>query len=131
VKQQPKTGHMSRLSGVLIIVAHISEQFKENNFAYTGSNGDTVVTIFENNYVSKINRTTYEATFVYLIRQKDKLKIYTDCHTLGLFTLATWITLLNDFGLKVRQMSIDHSYDRFILGEGQYPLMVFICSKPL
>jgi len=120
-----------RPGGVLLIVAHTSEGFRENNFAYTGSKEDIDVTIFENNYVSKSDRTIYEATFVYLIRQKGKLVIYTDCHTLGVFTRATWIALLTDAGLEIKQIKMDHSFDRFILGEGQYPLLVFICIKPL
>ncbi len=117
--------------GVLLIVAHTKEEFRENNFVYAGSKEDLEVTIFENNYVSKSEPTTYEATFVYLIRQKGKLEIYTDCHRLGLFTLTTWLSLLKDAGLEVKQMKMDHSYDRFILGEGEYPLLLFICSKPL
>jgi len=36
--------------GVLLIVANIKEEFRENNFVYTGSKGDVEVTIFENNY---------------------------------------------------------------------------------
>ncbi len=119
-----------RPGGVLLIVAHTSEGFRGNNFVYTGSNGDVEVTVFENNYVFESTRTTYEATFVYLIRRRGKLEIYTDCHTLGLFTLTTWLSLLKDVGLEVKQMKMEHSYDRFILGEGEYPLLMFICRKP-
>ncbi len=117
--------------GVLVIVAYTSDAFRENNFAYTGSTEDTAVTIFENNYLAKATRTSYEATLVYLIRQKGKLRIYTDCHTLGLFSLTTWISLLNEAGFEVKQTRLDHSYDRYILGEGEYSLVVFICNKPL
>lgn len=120
-----------RPGGGLLIVAHTSEEFEENNFAYTGSKGDVEVTVFENNYVLESSRTTYEATLIYLIRRRGKLEIYTDRHTLGLFTLTTWLSLLKDAGLEVKQMKMEHSYDRFILGKGKYPLIVFICNKPL
>ena len=59
--------------GILLIIAHIRDNFKENNFIYTGSKKDIEITIFENNFV--INETNYEATFVYLIRRKKKLEI--------------------------------------------------------
>ena len=117
--------------GVLLIVAYTSEAFRENNFVYTGSTEDTAVTIFENNHLSETTPTTYEATFVYLIRRKGELDIRTDCHTLGLFPLTTWISLLHEAGYEVKQMRLDHSYDRFILGEGGYSLLVLICNKPL
>lgn len=116
--------------GVLLIVAHISEEFRENNFVYTGSQGDIEVTVFENNYVLKPAQTTYEATVVYLIRRRGKLEIHSDWCTIGIFPLATWLSLLKDVGLDVNQIRIEHSYDRFIVGEGKYLLRLFICSKP-
>jgi SAM-dependent methyltransferase len=117
--------------GVLLIVTHTREEFKENNFVYTGSKGDVDITIFENNYILDSTRTTYEATFIYLIRRKGKLDIHTDCHIIGLFKLETWLDLLKEVGLEVQHMRLDHLYDRFILGEGEYPLSIFVCSKPL
>lgn len=35
-----------------------------------------------------------------------------------------------DAGLKVKQTRLDGIYDRFILGQGEYPMRVFICVKP-
>ena len=29
----------------------------------------------------------------------------------------------------INQINIDHAYDRFIIGEGKYPLLMFVCSK--
>jgi SAM-dependent methyltransferase len=116
--------------GVLLIVAHIREEFRENNFVYTGSQGDIQVTVFENNYVLQPAQTTYEATIVYLIRHRGKLEIHSDWGTIGLFPLATWLFLLKDVGFNVNQITIEHSYDRFIVGEGKYLLRLFICNKP-
>ena len=117
--------------GVLVIVALVHEDFQENNFVYTGSREEVEVTIFENNYVYESHQTTYEATLVYLIRRKGELEIFTDRHTLGLFPSATWFSLLADAGLEVKQMKMEHAYDRFISGDGAYPLRVFVCTQPL
>ena len=117
--------------GVLLIVTLISEEFRENNFVYTGSRGDVEVTIFENNYAPHPGGTTYEATGVYLIRRKGKLEIHSDTDTIGLFKLSTWLDLLKDTGFEVKQMKLEHSYDRFLVGEGEYPLEMFVCCKPL
>lgn len=120
-----------RPGGVLLIVTHISEEFRENNFVYAGSNGDIEITIFENNYILKPPGTAYEATVVYLIRRSGKLEIHSDWCTIGLFSLAIWLSLLNEAGFVVNQMKLEHCYDRYILGEGKYLLRIFICSKPL
>jgi len=117
--------------GVLLIVANIKEDFKENNFVYTDSKENVEITIFENNYVPDPRGTTYEATLIYLIRRKGKLEIYTDRHIIGLFKLETWLELLKGGGFEVKQMKLEHSYDRFILGKSEYPLLMFVCSKPL
>jgi SAM-dependent methyltransferase len=117
--------------GVLLIVAHISEEFQENNFVFTGSKGDVEITLFENNYVPDPAGTTYEATVVFLIRRKGKLEIHSDTDTIGLFKMSTWLGLLKETGLEVEQIKLEHSYDRFLVGEGEYPLRMFVCRKPL
>jgi hypothetical protein len=116
---------------VLLIVTLISEEFRENNFVYTGSKGDVEITIFENNYAPDPAGTTYEATGVFLIRRKGKLEIHSNTDTIGLFKLSTWLGLFKEVGLEVKQMKLEHSYDRFLVGEGEYTLQIFICSKPL
>lgn len=118
--------------GVLLIVANIKEEFRGNNFVYTGSKGDVEITIFENNYIPAPDGTTYEATAVFLIRRKGKLEIHSDTETIGLFNLKTWLDLLKEeAGLEVKQMKLEHSYDRFIFGGGKYILSMFVCSNPL
>ena len=117
--------------GVLLIVAHTSEEFMENDFVYTGCKGDIEITIFENNYILDSARTAYEATFIYLIRRAGELQMHIDRHTLGIFKEMTWLSLLENVGLTINQMKMEHTYDRFILGEGEYPLSMFICCKPL
>jgi len=115
--------------GVLLIVAKIREEFWENNFCYTAAKDGVEITIFENNYIPKTDRSTYEATLVYLIRQEGELSIHTDCHLLGLFSQTEWLSLIKDAGLEVKQMRLDGVYDSFILGEGEYPMQVFVGVK--
>ncbi|MGA1842213.1 MAG: class I SAM-dependent methyltransferase [bacterium] len=115
--------------GVLLIVAKTREEFRENNFCYTGTKDNEEITIFENNYIPKTDRATYEATLVYLIRRNGRLSIYTDCHTLGLFSQTEWLSLLKGAGLEVKHTRLDGAYDRFLLGEGEYPMQVFVGVK--
>lgn len=115
--------------GLLLVVAKTRENFRENNFCYTGAKDGVEITIFENNYIPKTDRAIYEATLVYLIRREGKLSIHTDCHVLGLFSQTEWLSLLKGAGLTVHQTRLDGAYDRFILGEGEYPQQVFVGVK--
>ena len=117
--------------GVLLITANVADDFSANNFAYTGSSGDIEITVFENNYIPDPAGTTYEATFVYLIRNKGELEIATDHGNIGLFKLETWLELFKEEGLEVEEIKLEHGYDRFIMGEGEYPQHIFVCIKPL
>ena len=55
--------------GVLLVTATIKDEFRNNNFVYTGSRGDVEIVVFENNYILPSNPAIYEATIVYLIRR--------------------------------------------------------------
>ena len=116
--------------GVLLIVAKTREEFQENNFCYTGGKEDIEITVFENNHVCKTDRSSYEATIIYLIRRKEHLKIYTDRHVLGLFSHNEWLSTLRDAGLSVKHEKLEGFYDRFILGDGYYPMQAYIGIKP-
>jgi len=114
------------------VIANIAERFSQNNFIYTGSREDIEITLYENNYIPTHPGGTYEATLVYLIRRKGKLEIYSDHHILGLFKLKTWLELLKSAGFNIiNQISLDHSYDQYIAGEGKYPRLMFVCRKQL
>lgn len=117
--------------GVLLIVANLKESFKENNFVYTGRKGDIEITIFENNYIPPDNDSIYEATIIYLIRDKGRLETYTDIHTLGLFDKKTWQSFLKAEGFEIKETKEEHFYDEYLLEKGEYPLHIFICIKPL
>lgn len=117
--------------GVLLIVAHVREEFEENNFAYSGTDGELEVTVFENNRIIRPEGDRYEATLVYLIRRSGELEIRTDRHMLGLFPEATWIELLEGAGFGVESARLDHSYDRFLLEGSAYRQRIFIGCKPI
>jgi SAM-dependent methyltransferase len=116
--------------GLFLVVANTAERFRQNNFVYSGSRDDIEITLFENNYIPSYPGTTYEATLVYLIRRIGKLEICHDRHILGLFKLETWLDLLKKAGFDtINQISMDHGYDCFMIGEGKYPRSMFICRK--
>jgi SAM-dependent methyltransferase len=115
--------------GVLLVVGKTEETFRNNNFAYTGEKNGVHVTLLENNYINPIHPNTYEATLVYLIRQKGELTIHTDQQVLGLFPQAVWDNVFKDAGLTMRKTTLDGVYDKYLLGGGEYPLMVFVGQK--
>ncbi len=117
--------------GLLLVAAKVREEFSENNFCYTGAKDNVEITVFENNYIPEKNPSTYEATMIYLIRIDGRLSIQTDCHKLGLFSRDEWFMVFKNAGLEVTQAPLHGAYDRFIMGEGQYPMQVFVGVKPL
>ena len=118
-----------KIGGVLLIVGKTEETFQNNNFAYVGDKDGVHVTLLENNFINTFRPNTYEAIFVYLIRQQEELNIYTDHHVLGLFPLATWYKVFKDVGLTIQKMTLDHIYDKYLLGDGEYPMTIFIGKK--
>ncbi len=118
-----------KTNGVLLVVAKTEETFQNNNFAYTGEKDGVHVTLLENNYINPFRPNTYEATFVYLIRQQGELTIHTDHQVLGLFSLATWEKVFTDAEFTMQKTSLNGIYDKHLLGDGEYPLTVFIGQK--
>ncbi len=98
-----------------------------NNFAYTGTDGNTHVTIFENNHI--ISENQYEATMVYLIRQNGNIEVHHDIHTLGLFSHGEWLSVLEENGLKTSMIDLNDLYDPFLLEDGEYKLKLFLCTN--
>ncbi len=119
------SGHL-KPGGALLVVTYVSEDYRDNNFVYTGAKGDVEVTIFENNYIVRPGRRSCETTVVYLIRRKGKLEIHHDSFTAGLFPLKTWLGLFREAGFKVEQRKLKHLYDRFVMEKGEYVLRMFV-----
>ena len=113
--------------GVLLVVAHTKEEFRNNNFVYTGENHDTHLTLFENNWI--VSDSTYEAVMVYLIRRNGELSIQHEVHTLGLFSEDQWRVLLEKHSFEVDASRLDHLYDSNLMEDGEYPLTVFMGKK--
>ncbi len=114
--------------GIFLVVTHIREEFRNNNFVYTGNDGQTHLTLFENNHI--IGENQYEATMVYLIRQYGKLSVDHDVHTLGMYSHETWLRILEQNGLVVKEtFNMDHLYDEFVMDGGEYKLKVYLCEK--
>jgi ubiquinone/menaquinone biosynthesis C-methylase UbiE len=118
--------------GSFLVIAHDADRFCNNNFVYTGKNKDVDITVFENNYIPKANSSKYEVTLVYLIRHKDELEIHKDRHFCGLFSLKTWLKLFKTVGFEnIKQIPMDHAYDRFVTGESEYCQLILTGNKPL
>ena len=115
------------VGSILLIVAHMREDFKENNFLYSGRKNDIEITVFENNCI--INKTNYEATIIYLIRRKKKLEIITDVHTIGLFDSEIWDRILGEYKVSVKKIKAEKVYEQYMLKDGEYPQIIFICKK--
>lgn len=111
-------------NGILFIVAHVKEEFRNNNFVYSGEKDNINVTLFENNYITSEN--SYEATLFYIIREVVRTYHYQEVHKLGLFKYKQWIDLFTENKLKVKVLNYDHSYDQYLLGEGEYKQKIFI-----
>lgn len=116
--------------GLCLILGHIKEEFKANNFVYTGKKDNIEITLFENNYIPEPFNNTYESTIACLVRKNGRLQTYTDTFKLGSFGLETWFGVFIEAGFQVKQKRLDHLYDNYIMDEGEYLTRVFICQKP-
>lgn len=113
--------------GIILIVAHTREEFKNNNFAYTGEKDNVHITLLENNHI--VSDSTYEAAFIYLIRRDGELSISHEVHTLGIFSYQEWMKIFGECRLKAEEGNLDHLYDQNLLENGEYKLKMFICTS--
>ena len=113
--------------GIFITVVEEScDRFKQNRtISSTHSRGQTQITFIENSYDPNPEDTQFEMTFIYLVRDKGNLKIYTDSHIWGLFRMESWHKLLKQNGFAVEQIKFEHST---LLEEDYFPM--FVCIKP-
>ena len=83
------------------------ETFKQHRTnASVHTEEDVEITLFEHAYDPDPFDTTYEMTFVYLIRRAGDLEIQTDRHLAGLFPRDTWLRLLAEVGFSVRPVHL-------------------------
>jgi len=112
-----------KAGGVFCTYAGVTRQsFRQNDTRVsTHSGGGMEITFIENRYDPNPQDSTYESTFVYLIRREGsegQLEIETDRHLGGLFDLETWSRCLTETGFAVYQTE---------LGAGGAPF--FVCRK--
>lgn len=116
--------------GVLLIVGKTLETFRNNNFAYTGEKDGIYLTVLENNYVNPYKPFTYEASIFYLIRKEGELTLRSEIHYLGLFPEAVWDKVFANAGFELKKEPLNGLYQKNLLGEGEYPLTIFLGIKP-
>jgi SAM-dependent methyltransferase len=106
--------------GVFCTYAEVTrERFRQNETkCSTYARGDMDIAFVNNSYDPDPTDTTYESTFVWLIRRTGKPEIETDHHLGGIFPLRTWVDLLRDVGFEVT------------LIETPFEAPMFVCVKP-
>lgn len=113
--------------GVMLVYAEsVPETFKQNHTDVTlRRSGDMELTYVENQYDPDTSDTTYETTFVYLLRRRGELTVETDLHVCGIFSLDTWRRLLREVGFEVHETRFEHS--EFPEGSAE---PMFACVRP-
>jgi len=111
-----------RPGGVFItLVERSPEQFLQNRTGCSQhAGGDTNVAFIQNEYDPDLSYSTYEVTFLFLVRRSGELEIFSDRHTCGIFPLSVWLGLLTDVGFSV-------SVEEYVV-EGEY-YSVLVCKK--
>lgn len=101
--------------GVFCTYAEVTrERFRQNSTGHsTHAQDDVEITFIENYYDPDPTDTTYEMTFVYLIRRGGRLSIETDHHLGGIFPLQTWLDLLQEVGFAVTLMEFEDDIPMF------------------
>ncbi len=116
--------------GVVLIVGKTLKTFRNNNFAYTGEKDGIHLTVLENNYINPYKPFTYEASIFYLIRKEGELTVRSEIHYLGLFPESVWDKGFANAGFELKKEPLNGLYQKNLLGEGEYPLTIFLGIKP-
>jgi SAM-dependent methyltransferase len=96
-----------RTGGCFVTYAEsLRETFIQNyTNCYSRSRDDVHVSFTENYFDPDDDDSTYEATFVFLIRRGGELEVAVDRHVLGLFNLDTWKRSLKLAGFTLLTMT--------------------------
>ncbi len=114
-----------RPGGAFVTYAeHVKERFVQNETeAIRGRRKGMEIVFVENRYDPDPRDTTFEATFVYLIRRQGRLTVETDRHVLGLFPSSVWRRTLARAGFQVRHAGPDPATPK-------EPVSWFVGRKP-
>ena len=109
---------------LLVIVGYDPENFPQDRTTVErviDKDKGIELTFIENNYTTYPQRNSFEATFVFLIRDQGKLEIETDIHTLGLFEKETFAYEMTKAGFKAG--IVEDPYLEEIEQEGSWLLL--------
>lgn len=106
-----KTGFVHlRPGGVLYTAIEVHGKLQQNKISFSIHKRKNVeITFIEHSYDPNPRDTTYQSTFIYLIRRNKKLRIATDRHMGGIFPLDTWLEVVKKVGFKVKKLHYKHS----------------------
>ena len=92
------------MSGGLLIVAPdwFRETFKGTSVIHWTRRKDGLdLTCIEYLHDPDPSDTTIESIFFYILAEGGEVKIEQDCHITGLFSLNTWLRLMEEAGFRV------------------------------
>lgn len=99
--------------GVMVVAPdHTRESFAQNQTIVAQGEGANKpegleVVYIQNNFDPDPDDDDFEATMVYLIREQGRLRVETDRHLFGLFSIDLWRQLLRETGFDVHEISFD------------------------
>jgi len=112
-----------RAGGVMVVMPdHTRETFQQNHTRASVSRAkarpaDIDVVFIENDYDFDPGDDFYDCTIIYLIQESGKLRVETDTHILGLFSLDIWRSALREAGFEVHEENYsidDRDYKPFV-----------------
>ncbi|UCD19900.1 MAG: class I SAM-dependent methyltransferase [candidate division WOR-3 bacterium] len=109
--------------GVMVCYAEFCKEDLVQNKTQTSvsKTGTMEITFIENSYDPDPADNTFEATMVYLIRDRGKLRIEQDHHVCGTFNVDVWRHSLREAGFRVIE---------FPKGANAFDSPSFVCVKP-
>ncbi len=100
-------------------------RFRQNKTESTvRRRGGVEIVFIENDFDPDPRDTTFESTFVSLIRKGGRLQVGVDRHRSGIFPLRTWERLLKTAGFRVSRRVLPP------LGIGAEGIPMFVCRRP-
>jgi len=122
-----KTGFLHlKPGGVLVTFVEEHDAIEQNKVRFSTHKKDGIeITFIEHYYDSNLRDTTYEGTFIYLIRKNKKMKVYTDRHLCGIFDLKTWLEIIKKVGFNAKKLKFKHSE----FPKGKF-IPMLVCLKP-
>ncbi len=117
--------------GILITCPDtLKESFRNNNTQVWSGEKEILpdhieITYIENNFDPDPKDTSFETTFIYLIREHGRLRIEKDFHLCGIFSRDFWIRTLQETGFNVMEETCPGNEENS--GE---TLPLFVCRRP-